>query len=95
MEDTEILSKQLERHTEKLEILKKSDEYNKSVTELNRVNRDFSEKWADYKRELKEREEQDGLKLIRSEIKNTEQHIKDLKEELKNEPEEKDKTYHD
>jgi len=84
--DSDILTSQLKRHTEKIEILKKSYEYNKDVTKLNNSNRDFTTKWADYKREQKEKEEQDGLKLIQNEIKNTEQHIKDLKEEIAKEP---------
>ena len=95
MEDktVDILNNQLKRHEEKLEILKKSYKYNKSVTEYNEVSRNFTAKWADYKREQKEKEEQDGLTLIQNEIKNTEKHIKDLKKELKNEPG-KPESYH-
>ena len=84
--DIKILSTQLKRHTEKLDILKKSYEYNEAVTKYNEVSRNFTARWADYKREQKEKEEQDGLTVIQTEIKNTEQHIKELNKELKNEP---------
>lgn len=86
MEDKEkqLLVRQLERHKKNKVKLTESIEYNKAVIDLNKFNRDFSEKWSIYKRTLKEQEEQEGLKMIESEIKNIDKHIEELEKEINN-----------
>jgi len=99
MEETDdkeekMLVRQLERHKNNKIKLDKSFEYNTDVTKMNKFNRDFSEKWTKYKRELKEQEEKDGLKMIKDELKNIDQHIKDLESQIKNPELNKPETYH-
>ena len=94
MEDKEkqLLIRQLERHKKNKVKLTESIEYNKGVIDLNKFNRDFSDKWSEYKRTLKEQEEQEGLKMIESEIKNIDKHIEELKKEIDN-PKNKTESY--
>ena len=88
MDDKEkkLLERQLERHKNNKVKLSESLEYNKDVIKMNKVNRDFSDKWSDYKRRLKEDEEKQGIKMIEDEIVNIEQHIKDINKQLNEEP---------
>jgi len=82
-EEKEITEKQLLRHKENKDRLVKSLEYNKAVVDMNRKQRDFNETWNEYKRDLKEEEEEKSLKLIADEIGNIEEHITQLTTELK------------
>ncbi|MEK6883470.1 MAG: hypothetical protein AABY22_27835 [Nanoarchaeota archaeon] len=94
MEEKEmrLLEKQLERHKQNKIKLSESLEYNKDVIKMNKINRDFNDKWTDYKRRLKEEEENQGIKMIEEELNNIEQHIKEITKQLKEQPEVK--SYH-
>ncbi|MCH7568474.1 MAG: hypothetical protein IIA87_03550 [Nanoarchaeota archaeon] len=82
-EEHEINVKQLLRHKELVIELEKNIEYNKSLIQLQENKRNHDNKFRDYLRERKTKEDSQIIKQINKELKSSGEHIKMLTTQLK------------
>lgn len=82
-EEKEIYEKQLKVHTEKWEELKTRTEYNKAVMDFNELKREFDDKWRPLLRNQKLKENELIINAFELDIKNENEHIKDIEDKLK------------
>lgn len=81
--EKELTNRNLEVKRKDIIKLKESYEYTKDVIELNKLQRDFNEKYEGYKRRLKEEEEQTSISLLKTQIEEIEELIKITEKQLK------------
>ena len=55
--------------TKELEIMREELAYNKAIVELQNVNRDFEDKWREFKRNRKDEEDRKMLEAMENEVK--------------------------
>lgn len=82
--EKELSEKGLKRNKEELELIKLNLEYNKDLIQKQNEARLFDDKWRDYLRQQKDREDKKVLLQIEPIIKETEESIANLTEQLNN-----------
>lgn len=82
--EKDISEKQFKKHQQNIIDLEQNLGYNQDLIKRQVDQRTHEDKWRQFLRDKKDKEDQEVLKLIKMEIENSKEHVKILSDQLKN-----------